>query len=262
MLFVTTTIYGLGRQYGLEQAPRAFELQLEAPGRDSLPVVRNIVRLRTIEQLQIRLDCGSSSLAKCRSRAFHAALASGADTWIAIDDDVEATRLTLEWMIEAVQTSDGVCIVPYLQRGLSSAPPTALVTFQADAVDRMRELRVGGKVAPAIHGGFGLVAVSHHAMVEIAAANQHLAFDDDDGVSRLAVFHELIASRKWWGEDLSFFRRVPTNVPIEALITGESSHQGNTLHLEDLIPNLHAPALKTDPCHDPPAPLTPRPGAA
>lgn len=239
MLFVTTTIYALAKRVGMAEAPRTFALQCQAPDRDCLPVVRTLSRLRIIDECQIRIDCGSGSLPKTRSRAFHAALESGADVWVACDDDVECTQLTLRWLIEAARTSDGVCLVPYYQRN-AAEDKVALVAFPPGAFDKPRGLSVGGMVVPALYGGFGLVAVSRHAMVEIAAQCTREGDDylDDDGVVRLAVFRELFVRgdgpATWWGEDLSFFKRLPACVTVEALVTGESSHEGQVLKLENL----------------------------
>lgn len=254
MLFVTSAFYALGHQIGMAEAMRKIRIQLEAPNRDSFPAVRTIARLRQIDEVTLRLDTGGTYLGKVRSRAFHAALESGADYWVTVDDDVEATMPTLRWMLDAVRLSDGVCMVPYLLRSGNADETTVSVTLHRFQIDAARELANGGKVLPALYGGFGLVAMSRHAMVEIAAANAHEKWIDDDGVQKLALFHELLRDAKWWGEDLSFFMRCPTNVKIEVLVTGESCHAGRPLRLENLL--AYVTKLNLEPTE--PAPETAR----
>ena len=49
------------------------------------------------------------------------------------------------------------------------------------------------------------------------------------------LFHELLDRGQWLGEDLSFFRRVPPTIPVECLVTGNSSHNGVPLKLENVL---------------------------
>lgn len=252
MLFVSSQFYALGKQLGIARAMRTINQQVENPSRDSLPAVRTIARLNAIEPVQLRADTAATCIAKTRSRAFHDALmASDADVWIAIDDDVEASTETLRHMLEAVRTSDGICIVPMLLRPASSDHPMRLnVDLQRYQLDVPRVLPSGGRVVRGLYGGFGLVAMSKHAMIEIGAANSSEIWDDDDGVAKLALFREDLHQRKWYGEDISFFMRVPTNVRIEILITGHTCHSNEPLDLadvvaylrrEDTVPNVEAP---------------------
>jgi hypothetical protein len=237
MLFVSSQFYALGRQLGLARAMRTVHLQIDHPDRDSLPAVRCIFRLNQIEPVQLRIDTGATCIAKTRSRAFHDALAAvSCDVWVAIDDDVEATLPTLQALIEAVRTSDGICLAPYLlRRGSSDDPLRLSIDLRAYQLQHPRLLPSGGQVVPGIGGGFGLVAMSKHAMVEIATANVAELWDDDDGIQKLALFRETLEKRQWWGEDLAFFRRVPSNVPIEVLVTGHTCHGPEALDLSNLV---------------------------
>src|SRR3972149_3986209 len=111
MLFVTSQFYALGKQLGIARAMQTVRGQLDHPDRESQPAVRAIARLQQIESVQLRIDTGATCIARTRSRAFHSALAAhDCDVWIAIDDDVEATLPTLQSLIEAVRTSDGICL--------------------------------------------------------------------------------------------------------------------------------------------------------
>lgn len=244
MLFVTSQFYGLGKQLGAERAARTVVQQLEGPmivdgaflGSDQpLPAVRTIRKLQSLDNVSVAIECASSALAKTRSRWFWAALQSEAEVWVAIDDDCEATVDTLAYLLEAVRTSFGVCIVPCLLRRTSEGATRTNVQVLANCLDSQRELPNGGLVVPALGGGFGIVAAHRYALREIQAANQDCLWEDDDGVTRLAVFRDLMVGRKWLGEDLSFFRRVPTNVTIEALVRGVSSHAGEVLDLADVV---------------------------
>lgn len=237
MLFVSSHFYALGRELGIARALRTINQQIDSPDRESLPAVRAIARLDQIEPVKLRLDTGATCIAKTRSRAFHDALAAeDCDVYFAIDDDCEATTPTLRWMIDAVRSSNGICLAPYVLRRASSEGPIRLsVDFAPlDWQNHVRELPDRGEVIRGMGGGFGLVAMHREALLGIAAANQAEAWDDDDGVTKLAIFREELVNRRWWGEDLAFFRRVPLAVRIEILTTGVTMHSGNSLDLGDL----------------------------
>jgi hypothetical protein len=257
MLFVSSQFYALGRQLGIARAMRTVHQQIEQPDRESQPAVRAIWRLQQIEPVQLRIDTGATCIAKTRSRAFHDALsAKECDVWVAIDDDVEATLPTLQALVEAVRSSDGICIVPYLlRRGSSDDPLRLSIDMHSYQLDDPRTLPGGGQVVRGIGGGFGLVAMSKHAMVEIAAANVAELWDDDDGVQKLAIFREQLESRLWWGEDLSFFRRVPSNVRIEVLVTGHTGHGVECLDLSNIAAYVERERERT-PTEPAPAPDT------
>lgn len=236
MLFVSSQFYALGKQLGIARAMRTINLQIECPDSESLPAVRTIWRLNQIEPVQLRIDTGATCIAKTRSRAFHDALAAKeCDVWVAVDDDIEATLETCQALIEAVRSSNGICIAPYiLRRGLTDNPLRLSVDKQSYQPNDSRTLPSGGQVVRGIGGGFGLVAMSKHAMVEIAAANLTELWDDN-GVKKLAIFREQLDNQQhWWSEDLSFFHRVPSNVQIEVLLTGHTSHNGEHLELSDI----------------------------
>jgi hypothetical protein len=234
MLFVSSQFYALGKQLGIAHAMRTVREQIAHPDCESLPAVRTIWRLQQIESIQLRIDTGATCIAKTRSRAFHDALAAHdtCDVWVAVDDDVEATLPTLQALVEAVRSSDGICLAPYILRRGSCADPLRLsIDLQSYDLHDRRTLAGGGQVVRGIGGGFGLVAMTRNAMVEIAAANPAELWDDDDGIPKLALFREQLENRSWWGEDLAFFRRVPSNVRIEVLLTGHTMHEGMGLDL-------------------------------
>jgi len=236
MLFVSSQFYALGRQLGIARAMRTINLQIECPDSESLPAVRTIWRLRQIEPIQLRIDTGATCIAKTRSRAFHDALAATeCDVWVAVDDDIECTLETCQALIEAVRSSNGICIAPYLLRQGSSDEPLRLsVDKHSCQLNNPRRLPNGGQVVRGIGGGFGLVAMTKLAMIKIAADNDGELWNDDDGIQKLAIFREQLENRLWWSEDLSFFRRVPSDVQIEVLITGRTMHGEEYLDLSNI----------------------------
>jgi len=238
-IFVTVSLYVLARERGADAARAEFDRQLAAPGRGSMPCVRAIARLRNYSDVAVRVDLGGSSAAKMRSRAASAALegmTEPGDVWLSIDDDVEATVDALRGLLEAAaDPAPRAIIAPTWLRGLVSVPGQEAVPVVGVALDPeglVRELAGGVRLAPALAGAFGLVAVNRAALQAAAAVCER--FTDDDGAERFAFAHEMIADGRWWGEDLSFFRRLPPEVRVEALLTGFTSHAGHVLPLDKL----------------------------
>ena len=107
----------------------------------------------------------------------------------------------------------------------------------------LRELASGAKVCKAKAGGFGLVAVSRKALTEqdgriaffVEQQEDGRMFIDDDGHEKVAFFVEQLSGRKWLGEDLAFFDRLPPSVRVEALLTGRTAHAGQPLELGELL---------------------------
>jgi hypothetical protein len=251
MIFFTTHTYALGWAMGIDEASEELHRQIANPDAKSLPVVRTIARLRTLDELCIWTDSGSTRIAESRSRAFHQALHSGADVWFACDDDCEATLDALRCMVEAVRGRNGVCIAPYWARLARDRLPGIncnLPQLAEGESHPVRELKGGGKVIPCNYGGMGLVTMSRKAMMDTADANEGNVYNDQEGTIRLAMFLEFIDENGFWlGEDLAFFRRLPPSVAVEALITGHTMHNGNMLDLSVIangIPILE-PTLET-----------------
>lgn len=233
MIFASTMVYALGKELGFEGAEAEFHRQLGEPTNESLPCVRTIHRLRSLDSVGLRLDCNAVSIGQARSRAFHEAVESMADVWIAIDDDVEADTATLKHLLEAVRGEPAICIAPYTLRERE-----AVVSVALEPGGKPRLLDTGGVVWPARGGGLGLCAVSRSALLRMSLAYaSSLGFVDQDGVHRLAMFHELIRSNVWHGEDISFCERArEAGVRVEALGTGHVKHAGQTLQLDVVRP--------------------------
>ncbi len=262
MIFFSTHTYALGWAMGIDEASEELHRQIAHPDKDSLPVVRTIARLRTIDELCIWTDSGATRIAESRSRAFHQALHSGADVWFSCDDDCECTLDALQWMVEAVRGRNGICIAPYWARLSRDRLPGIncnLPQLAEGEKHPVRELSNGGKVIPCNYGGMGLVAMSRRAMMDTADANAGHVYNDMEGEIRLAMFLEFIDEQGFWlGEDLSFFRRLPPSVIREALITGHTNHNGRGLDLS-IIANgvpIIEPVATTTTTTEEPAPET------
>jgi len=218
----------------MDEAAAELADQIQHPTQESLPVVRTITRLRSLDECGLWFDPGSTRIAESRSRGFHEALNSNCDVWFACDDDCEATLDTLRWMVEAVKTSSGICLAPYWCRYSQTQEPRVSLQVRAMAEGESpeyRDLPNGGRTMPALWGGFGLVAMSRQAMVDMAEHNRNLTYTDKLGVQRLALFLEHIEGQSWLPEDNAFFKRLPDTVKVEALVTGVTMHNGRVLDL-------------------------------
>lgn len=230
MIFASTLIYSLGKQLGYQGAVDEFHKQLKNPGPSSLPCVRTIARLQQLDDVQLMVDPACTSIAKARSRAFHAAAMSSADVWVSIDDDSEATADTLDLMLQAARSGGDLVIAPCLLRGQDR------VNVALYQIESERELLDGARLIRAHAGGLAISALGRRAMATLAAAySPDLLFTDHDGVQRLALFAEEIIGGQWFGEDVSFCARVTAaGLVIEALATGVTSHDGQGLLLNEI----------------------------
>lgn len=239
MIFVETHCYALGCTLGLERARAEFERQVQNADDKSLPVARTIQRMRSLDEVQLWYDCGSTRLAESRSRAVHEGIHSECDVYFSCDDDCEINLKGLAWMLEAVRDRPAVCIAPYWRRLSELQGPKVCINLPElgpDETRAYRELSQGGKVTPARQGGLGLMAASMPAMRRIVAANSQadLMYTDMQGVTRCALFMEYIKEGAWLGEDVAFFSRLPPDVSLEALMTGLTAHAGQQLNLSIL----------------------------
>jgi hypothetical protein len=249
--FVTTSIYALAKQLGQQGAIDEFKRQLNAPGKDSMPVVRTIHRLAKASpdmQLPMQVDGGATYIGMARSRAFHVAYKSDAPCWIALDDDIETTQDTCIAMLEALDdVLPRIVLTPYYERSGDDSPR---LTCSMPLIRQERTVPGGValKLAPGTGGGFGFVGMNRAAMaavIEQAQRESALAragapdYLDlrwfDNGEEKHALFYERLEDGLWWGEDTSFFKwRVPESVSVEALLVGTVVHAGVPLNLASL----------------------------
>jgi hypothetical protein len=245
--FVSTAIYALGRQLGMAAALIEFQKQMAEPTPQSLPVIHTIRRLRELADIQLSVDCGATIIGQMRSRCFHAAYESGWDCWISLDDDVEASEQTCAHLLDAIDDPfhPRIVIVPYMMRMADSLNPRLCMTMPLVRVLRAVTRVYGAEThaakllafPPGTGGGFGMVGMNRAAMkciVETQSDCEPLRWVDGDGTEKLALFHDMLIDGLWYGEDTSFFRRVPPWVSVEALLSGNIAHAGIPLDLETL----------------------------
>lgn len=227
---ISCSSYVLGQLFGPTEASSRITKAVQD---ERLPLpcfaVAAIRELAVISEATLRVDGGASHIGKSRSRHFYEALQSDCDVWVTIDDDVTATPTTLAWLLNAVEgTTPRVCIAPCVLRNGNA------VNVEWHPVFLERIVLPNGMVRRASAGGFGLVAMNRTAM-QLAARSAPSWKDPHDGHMKPAVFLEkLDADGTWTGEDVAFFRRLPREVEVEALVTGKTMHAGHELALEAL----------------------------
>jgi hypothetical protein len=231
-LFVSCLTYELTRRVGVERSGQAFVQMVRAPDANALPAARTVARLIALG-MPVELFHGvSSSLPKARSRAAAAALKSGAAYWVMCDDDVEAPTETLVDLISAAGPPDQprISVLPCLIRGSSQRTNCE---FRGPA--RLNE-DAGAWVRPISLAGCGLMVVTRGALDRLFNVYRgELGYTDDDGQARVALFNMLLERPRWYGEDYSFCRRADlAGIPIDALVQGTSTHDGQDLDLGSL----------------------------
>jgi hypothetical protein len=243
-LLISTMLYSLSHELGHDAAVAELHRQVEELAgpftgernpQDFLPVAYTIARAMRVFDVGLFVDAGATQIGKCRSRAMaHAMKHPEFEVWLSVDDDVEATLPTLVALYDACSGgAPSIAIAPCFLRGR----PLVNVAFPQVVVER-KLVGSSAKLRTALYGGFGLVAMSQQALKRIDCD----WFIDDDGEHKPAAFADIIvdaeqtgddwAGKKiWFGEDLSFFLRVPRSVRVEALLTGYTRHAGETLNL-------------------------------
>jgi len=262
MILCSVITYELSKRLGKKAAQEEFHKQvnstLDVPGEKVLPAALVVRRLRKLSEVAVLHDAGGTSIGHARSRAFSVA-ARGArngkvDLWVSVDDDTQASQETLNHLVRSIDPdTPQIVIVPCWLR---QDTPVVNITLHPDApIDRVSPS--GARLKRAVFGGFGIVAVSRAALVELEHIWRDLTFIDDDEVERIGIFCEYLKEGWWFREDYAFFSRVPEHIRIEALMSGITDHDGKVLRLDSadqqpMIP-LPAPFVKRD-TQPPPAP--------
>jgi hypothetical protein len=242
VIVVSLLTYELGKSLGIDGAAREVSSQLagECLDGDELPAVRTIQRLRGLDELML-YHGASTTLPKARSRAAHAALAAaGADLWLMIDDDVETDLDTLSRLI-AIARAGKVAVLPCAVRS-TALDHRINVLWHGTLVG----VANGVSSREVSRGGCGLMIVPRSALERVIDQyRDELAYQDDDGAERVAIFSQLFVRvlrgnsppgdvRLWLGEDFSFCERLrASGVEIAAPIEGQSIHDGVMLDLAD-----------------------------
>jgi hypothetical protein len=235
VIVVSLLTYELGKSLGIDGAAREVSSQLagECLAGDELPAVRTIQRLRGLDELML-YHGASTTLPKARSRAAHAALAPGADLWCMIDDDVETDLDTLSRLV-AIARAGKVAVLPCAVRSTPTDHRINVLWLGA-----LVDVSSGVSTRGVSRGGCGLMIVPRSALERVIDAHRsELAYVDDDGAERVAVFSQMFVGqpgdvRMWLGEDYSFCERLRgSGVEIAAPIEGQSIHDGVMLDLAD-----------------------------
>lgn len=234
MIYASTACYTLARDLGHDEAIEELRRQILEPTTEGLPVAMTFARLRTLEELVLHIDAGGTSIARTRARALYEAheRAEQCDVWLTCDDDVEATRETLDWLLQAVRKTRGVVVAPCWLR-LRRDNVVNVILEEAGIVQPVGER---GAIMPCRAGGFGLVAMHQDAIQRVWDARMpELAFLDKDGNTKCGAFLEVLEKGHWWSEDLSFFVKwLPDDVPRHVLLSGVTSHAGQVLELSKI----------------------------
>lgn len=223
--------YELGKRLGHQEAATEFHRQASSmiDTETDLPSARCVRRLRRLADVALIHDAGGTSIGISRSRQFTMALETGADVWLAIDDDLDCSSETLTHLLGALDPeAEQIVIVPYWLRQVS---PCVAVTLDPSA-ELERVTKTGARLRRALTGGFGLVACTRPAMLAMVRAWPGLEYLDGDGQKRIGMFIEFVRNGWWYREDFAFFSRVPRSVRVEALLTGYTDHAGRPLRLE------------------------------
>lgn len=239
MILASVITYELAKRIGSEAAEREFSKQcnalLDQPG--ELGAARTVRKLRKHGEVAKLHDAGGTSIGHARSRAFSVALRAATDPsanlafWVSIDDDVEASDETIAHLVGSIDPdAPQIVIIPCRLR---QERPVINVTL--DPAARLERItRTGASMRRALYGGFGVVAMSRAAVIELAQLHPELTYYDDDGQRRLGLFCEFIHRGIWFRDDYAFFARVPQHIRIEALCTGVTDHAGFKLRLEEV----------------------------
>jgi hypothetical protein len=229
---VSCLTYELTRRVGVERSGAAFVQMVRAPDDGVLPAARTVARLAQTG-VELELFHGvSSCLPKARSRAAAAALKSNAAYWLMCDDDVEAPTETLLDLINVAGPPDEarISVLPCLIRG---SKERSNCLFRGEA---RLNAEASAWVRPVSLAGCGLMVVTRAALERLFRVYaDELGFIDDDGQPRVALFNMLLEPPRWYGEDFSFCVRADrAGIAIEALVQGQSTHDGQALELASL----------------------------
>jgi len=238
-ILLSVITYELSRRLGHKAAQAEFHRQaldtlIDSPrGEQILPAAMVCRRLRRLAEVALLHDAGGTSIGHARSRAFSVAERGARngkiDLWISCDDDVQADQETLSHLVRSIDPeTPQIVIVPCWLR---QETPIVNITLDPDSLlDRVSPS--GARLRRALFGGFGMVAVSRAALLELGQLYRDLSFIDDDSVERIGIACEFIRDGWWYRDDYAFFSRVPEHVRIEALLTGQTDHDGKVLRLE------------------------------
>jgi len=244
-LFLSTMLYAAAKRLGYQEASRELfrqvtsqaDMHAEGPG---IPAALTLARAANLEPAQLNVNAGATVIGKARSLAAAEFLASPADVWLSVDDDVSVSQDALACAISQARAEPCLVIVPCLLRNTLASATGPVVNLRA-GVCLQDHAPNGGKIESVDAGGFGCFAISR-AVVEAAAELVGPARDfRHEGKLVRALFRDEVIAQEWVTEDLAFCRLVETaGFRRWAVRVGYSIHAGQALDLltlEGLLPS-------------------------
>lgn len=232
-MFVSISTYVLGKTMGIELGGEEVKRQLALPVEQSskaLPPVKMVRRLQKLGDVFL-YHSWCTDLAKMRSRCANAAWEQGSELWVTVDDDVQCDSDTLASLLDLAMPNS-IAVLPCLIRGTKAESMNLNVVFQTPILTTVR-----GITARLLdRGGTGLMVVSRGALRTLMERHaDDLAWDDDDGKTKVALFEQRRVGRRWFGEDYSFCERArEAGIKIYAPASGMSLHADKYLDLKSI----------------------------
>jgi len=217
-VFVSVFAYTLGRTS--EDPAQEVREELAALEKANWPAFRTLARVREqVGHIALTVDHGSL-IAKARSRAAAMFLQSGAEMWVSIDEDVDASAKDVAMLLYAMSDADIVVAPMPIRDGSRLNVTTNERSVRSVGLDDVRLFAID-------HGGVALAAISRTSIETMASAFPELVYTDDKGIEGIGLFLEVIRGHKWWGEDTMFCSRARScGLRTEALLDAHVVHMG------------------------------------
>lgn len=250
-LFVSTMLYGASKRLGYAEATQELMRQIadasrilhdrpdDAELQTPIGCAVTIARVALTEECVLNVNAGATVIGKARCLAASEFLASDADVWLSVDDDVSVSSDAIAAAVSQARAEPCLVVVPCLLRNTTASASSAapMVNLVAGPVSIRERAPSGGKVETVDAGGFGCFAVSR-AVVEAVrgkTVDGEVPAFTHEGRLVPALFRDEIIDRQWVTEDLAFCRRVAAlNFRRWAVRVGVSIHAGQRLDLGTL----------------------------
>lgn len=222
-VFVSVFAYTFGRVH--EDPGGEVQSELARLDKAEWPCFRTLARLRVLAgELALSVDHGTL-IAKARSRAARLFLESGADVWLTLDEDVDASANDVAMLLAAMTDADIVVAPMPIRDGSRLNVTTAARSVRT--VENVRLFAID-------HGGVALGAISRAAIVRMAEVYPDLIYTTEEGIEGIGLFLEAIIEHKYWGEDTMFCRRARfAGLRVEALLDARVVHMGRVTAIDD-----------------------------
>jgi hypothetical protein len=240
-LFLSTMLYAAAKRLGYQMATQELFRQVTQidPSSESagIPAALTLARAAALEPAQLNVNAGATVIGKARSLAAAEFLASEANVWLSVDDDVSVSPDAIQTAISQARAEPCLVIVPCLLRDTLASPnPAPVINLVASAVTMLDRAPNGGQIETVDAGGFGCFAVSrevietvNHWMIDRGRGFRH------EGQTLQALFRDELLDGEWVTEDLAFCRLVSAlGFRRWAVRVGRSIHAGQRLDLATL----------------------------